>query len=215
MRGNSFFAILVALVIGGFVGWWIAKPGNVMLPQQSAVSSKKEDLRMAMRKLWEEHIIWTRIVIYDIAHDLPSADADTARLLKNPTDLQDALAGFYGQEAAAKAGDLLKAHLVIAAELVKAAKTNDSAALADANTRWYDNANQIADFLAAANPNWPQADMRAMMKEHLDLTKQEAVDTLTGKYEASAADFDSIQEQILQMADGLTNGIVKQFPAKF
>lgn len=216
MKGNSFFGVLVALVIGGFVGWWIAKPGNVMVPQQSAAGGKKEELRTAMRKLWEDHITWTRIVIYDIANDLPSATADTARLLKNATDMQTSLAMFYGDDAAAKAADLLKSHLVLAAELVKAAKANDSAALTDANTKWYDNANQIADFLSSANPvNWPQATMRAMMKEHLDLTKQEAVDTLSGKYEASVADYDAIHDQILKMSDGLTDGIVKQFPAKF
>jgi hypothetical protein len=42
---------------------------------------------------------------------------------------------------------------------LKAAKTANSDALADAQKRWYDNAHDIAVFLNAANPDeWPLAE---------------------------------------------------------
>lgn len=109
----------------------------------------------------------------------------------------------------------LKEHITTAADLLKAAKANDTTALMSANDAWYRNANMIADFLSNANPNWPRDQMRLMMKEHLDLTKQEAIDILGNKFEENIADYDKVHDQILKMADMLSDGIIKQFPDKF
>jgi hypothetical protein len=78
------------------------------------------------------------------------------------------------------------------------------------------NANDIADFLSAANARfWPGATMRAAMKEHLDQTLAEAVDELNGNYAASVADYEAIHLHRLAMADLLSSGIMHQFPARF
>jgi len=178
--------------------------------------SKQAALRDAMRKLWEDHITWTRVFIISAVADLPDKAAATERLLQNQVDIGNAIKPLYGEPAGNKLTALLKEHITTAAEVVAAAKANDQAKLADANKRWFANADQIADFLSGANPkNWPQADMRSMMKEHLDLTTQEAVARLKGDWAADVKAYDSIHEQILKMADHLTMGIVKQFPEKF
>ena len=84
---------------------------------------------------------------------------------------------------------------------------------------WYAvqvNANDIATFLSSANPKeWPLATMKSMMKTHLDLTLQEAVDRLKGNYAADIQDFDTVETHILGMADALSAGIVDQFPSNF
>ena len=85
-----------------------------------------------------------------------------------------------------------------------------------AKTKWYANARRIAGFLHDANPkNWPLADLRGMMKTHLDLTLQEASDQLGGSYAASVAVYDEVETEILGMADMLSKGIIKQFPGAF
>ena len=100
--------------------------------------------------------------------------------------------------------------------MVAAAKAGDSAAVATASTAWYANANDIAAFLHAANPNhWALAELESMMKSHLDLTLQEAVDRLGGHYAADVADYDRVHAEILEMADMLSEGIIAQFPQAF
>jgi hypothetical protein len=100
--------------------------------------------------------------------------------------------------------------------LLQDAKAGDTAAFNAAKHRWYANANQIADFLSAANPRfWPDATMREAMKEHLDQTLAEAVDELNGNYPASVNDYEAIHLHILAMADLLSSGIMHQFPARF
>lgn len=179
-------------------------------------SPKEAALHDAMRKLWEDHITWTRIFIISAAADLPDKAMATNRLLQNQNDIGNAIKQYYGEAAGNKLTALLKEHITTAADVVAAAKANDQAKLSDANKRWFANADQIADFLSSANPkNWPQAEMRSMMHDHLNLTAKEAVARLHGDWAGDIAAYDAVHNQILTMADGLTMGIVKQFPEKF
>lgn len=169
-----------------------------------------------MRKLWEDHITYTRLVIIGVFEDLPDLDPTVQRLLQNQVDIGNAIKPFYGEEAGDQLTALLTDHILIAAEILQAAKAGDTAALEDASERWYDNADDIAEFLNAANPkHWPLEEMKAMMREHLDLTLEEAVAYLNGDYEASIAAYDLVHLQALEMADMLSEGIIKQFPKKF
>ena len=170
----------------------------------------------AMRKLWEDHITFTRLFIVSTFGDLPDQGATAQRLLQNQDDIGDAIKPFYGDAAGEQLSTLLREHILIAAEILQAAKNGDTAALNDAITRWYANADEIAVFLNSANPkNWPLEEMKAMMREHLDLTLEEAVTYLNGDYAASIAAYDKVHLQALEMADMLSEGIIKQFPNKF
>ena len=170
----------------------------------------------AMRKLWEDHITWTRMVIVSTFADLPDQGPTVQRLLQNQEDIGDAIKPFYGDAAGEQLSALLRDHILIAAEILQAAEDGDAAALEDATERWYANADDIAEFLNAANPeNWPLEEMRAMMREHLALTLKEAVAYLNGNYAASIDFYEQVHIQALEMADMLSEGIIRQFPSKF
>jgi hypothetical protein len=155
-------------------------------------------------------------VIVSIANDLPDTQATVDRLLQNQTDIGDAIKPFYGEDAGNQLTALLRDHILIAAEILQAAKNGDTAAQNDAIDRWYANADAIAEFLHAANPEqWPLEEMRMMMHEHLDLTLQEAGAYLQGDHTASVGAYDQIHVQILEMADMLSDGIIRQFPKAF
>ncbi len=182
----------------------------------STQSTKAFALREGMRKLWEDHITWTRLFVISALADLPDKEVTTQRLLQNQTDIGDAVKPFYGDAAGNKLAELLKAHIVTAAELVAAAKAKDGAKQQDATKRWYTNADEIAVFLSGANPrNWSAEEMKSMMHEHLDVTTAEVVARLQGDWAKDVAAYTRIHEQILKMADMLSDGIIKQFPTEF
>jgi hypothetical protein len=170
----------------------------------------------AMRKLWEDHITWTRMFIVEFAADSPATQATAERLLQNQVDLGDAIKPFYGNEAGDQLTALLQEHILTAADILAAAKAGDQEAVDAASSRWYENADDIAAFLSSANPDhWPLEEMRAMMRDHLDLTLAEAVARLQGDFQADIAAYDEVHGQILEMADMLSAGIVAQFPKAF
>jgi hypothetical protein len=177
--------------------------------------SPAEELRTEMRKLWEDHIVWTRNVILNIVDGLPGTDQAVDRLLNNQVDIGNAIKPYYGNEAGEKLAGLLKPHITIAAEVVTAAKNGDKTALDDANRRWYVNAEEISVFLSSANPNWKVEEMKSMMNDHLKFTTDEAVARLQKDYAADIKAYEKVHEEILMMSDDLANGIIKQFPDKF
>jgi hypothetical protein len=169
-----------------------------------------------MRKLWEDHITWTRLAIVSFAAGLPDLPATEQRLLRNQTDIGNAVKPFYGRRAGNRLTALLRQHILGAVALLQAAKSGDATGVAKASAAWYANANQIADFLHRANPrHWPRRAMRAMMKAHLDETLKEAQDRLAGRFAADIRDYEAVHHHILAMADMLSSGIIRQFPRKF
>jgi hypothetical protein len=172
-----------------------------------------------MRKLWEDHVIWTRQYIVSAATepgDLADIGPTTDRLLANQVDIGNALKPFYGDAVGEQVTALLRDHILTAAEVITAAKAGDSAAVETSSAAWYQNADEIATALNGLNPeHWPLEDMKAHMKDHLDLTLKEAVARLEGRYADDIAAYDEVHTQILAMADMLSDGIIAQFPDRF
>ena len=174
------------------------------------------EFRNSMRKLWEDHIIWTRLYIVSAAGNLPDKGQTTERLLQNQVDIGNAIKPFFGEAAGSKLTALLKDHILGAADLIAAAQTEDKAKIDSASAKWYANGDEIAAFLSGANPkHWPQADMKSEMRMHLDQTLAEATARLHRDYAEDIRQFDRVHEHILHMADILSDGIVAQFPRKF
>jgi hypothetical protein len=169
-----------------------------------------------MRKLWEDHVTWTRLAIVSFVDDLDDLQPTVDRLLRNQSDIGAAIQPFYGKKAANRLTALLEGHINGAVELLTAAKAGDTGAVERERAEWYRNGNQIAGFLSAANrENWPRKVMRSMMRKHLDDTLLEATQRLEGNHVAEVKTYDRIHDHILEMADTLSGGIIAQFPQKF
>jgi hypothetical protein len=182
----------------------------------AVVSRGELAFRNDMRRLWEDHVTWTRLAVISLTTDAPDTEETVARLLRNQTDIGNAIKPFYGEAAGQELTRLLRDHILIAADLIAAARTGDEAALGEAQARWTANADEIAAFLASANPReWTVDELKAMLAEHLRLTTNEAVARLQGDWAADVAAYDAIHLHALDMADLLSSGIVAQFPRRF
>jgi hypothetical protein len=208
-KGFCIAVVIVTAVFASFDSY-----GQMNMKMNFATSAAN-DLRTNMRKLWEDHVTWTRNVICCITDGLPGADQAVKRLLKNQDDIGNAVKPLYGEAAGNRLTALLHDHIIIAADVVKAAKAGDNAALDAANKKWFANADEISTFLSKANPNWKEDDMKKMMHDHLKLTTDEAVARIKKDYDADVAAYDKVHNEILEMADMLADGIAKQFPDKF
>jgi hypothetical protein len=177
--------------------------------------SAETSQRLALRRLWSDHVIWTRDYIVAAIANAPDARAAAGRLLANQQHIGAAVVPFYGEQAGQALTDLLKQHIMVAVDLIEAAKAGDADNFADADRRWDDNACSIAALLSSANPNWPEHDVTDLLRQHLKLTREEVTARLERRWEDDAEAFDQIFTEILTVADALHTGIVKQFPDRF
>lgn len=183
--------------------------------KETCFSKSQVDLKMAERKLWSDHVLWTRnFIISDLA-SLEDKDAVLQRLLKNQDDIGNSIKPYYGDEAGNKLAKLLREHITIAGQVVDAAKSGNKQDLEKYNKAWYENADKIAEFLSSANPNWSNKDLKEMLYKHLQLTTDEVLARLNKDWKADIAAYDKGEDHMLMFADMLSNGIMKQFPEKF
>jgi hypothetical protein len=169
-----------------------------------------------MRALWEAHGAWTHMVIVSFAGDLPNLKAEEAVLLRNQVQIGNAVKPYYGRAAGDKLTKLLKEHILGAVGVLAAAKSGDKSKLARATSAWFANGRQIADFLHAADPRFlSRTAARQMMNTHLKQVIEQGVDELEGHYAAGARAFAPYIRHILDMADMISSGIIRQFPHRF
>jgi hypothetical protein len=169
-----------------------------------------------MRALWEAHGSWTHMVIISFVGNLPNLQAEEKVLLHNQVDIGNAVKPYYGTAAGKKLTQLLKAHILGAVKVLEAAKSGSKSKLRKAEAAWFANGRQLADFLHTADPKFLSLSAaRKMMKVHLEQVIQQAVDELQGKYLADARAFAPYIQHILNMADMISGGIIRQFPARF
>jgi hypothetical protein len=193
-----------------------ATAGHAYATAAPAPTAEQVRFHDAMRKLWEDHITWTRLAIVSFAAGVPDFDPTAARLMRNQEDIGNAIKPYYGRRAGNRLTALLKEHIAGAVELLQAAKAGDDARFAAAKQAWYRNGRQIARFLSDANPRFlPFSRISGLMRGHLDQTLNEAAHRLGGDFPADIRDYDRIHRHILMMADAISTGIVKQFPRRF
>ena len=211
LSGATVLGLALASAVGG--------PGAIAKTHATHPTAmhtmQAEDLRAAMRKLWEDHITYTRNYIISALGGLPDTDAVAARLMKNQEDIGSAIVPYYGQAAGLKLTALLKDHIAIAADVVKAAKAGNKPGLTAMQAKWSANGTAIAEFLSAANPNWDKAALEHMLQKHLELTTGEVTGRLSKDWASDIRSYDEGHQHMLMFADMLTDGIERQFPKKF
>jgi hypothetical protein len=210
---NSFSfitGIFIALLLGAVFGYILHNPGP-----RIQLSDKAYALNQDMRKVWEDHVTWTRLAIISMVDDSDGVNQTINRLLQNYEDMGLIFSVYYSEAEVKEMKELLGDHLKIAAEFVLAAKAGEGEKAADAEQRWFSNADDIAAFLSRINPHWDEQEQKSMMYDHLKLTKEEAVARLQKDYDADIIAYEKIHLQALEMADHWSYGIIQQFPDRF
>jgi hypothetical protein len=182
----------------------------------AALTQQEVALHDGMRRLWEDHITWTRLAIITLTTDAPDTQATVARLLRNQTDIGNAVKPFYGNAAGNELTRQLRRHILVAADVIAAAKAGDSAKLANDQARWAKNGEDIAAVLHSVNPRyWRLPVMQAELRTHLKLTTDEVVARLQERWGADVAAYERVHRHALHLSDLLSEGLVKQFPGRF
>ena len=173
------------------------------------------DLQMAERKLWMDHVAWTRSFLISDLASLEDRDDVLERLLKNQDDIGNSIKPYYGEEAGNQLASLLREHITTAGQVVDAAKSGSKEDFEKYNKLWYENADKIADFLSSANPNYSNKTLKDMLHKHLQLLTDAVVARLNKDWKADIKAYDEGEDHIIMLADTLSDGIIKQFPEKF
>lgn len=177
-----------------------------------SMTKQQVNLLNTLRKLWTDHVMWTRSFILSTALGLGDLPFVTNELLRNPGNFANVLRPLYGEQKAEAFEALLTDHLKIAAQLVNDLKNGDIEAAEEQHEKWYANADDIAKALPLINPHWNMAEWQRLLYDHLNMTEYEAAQILAKDFEDSITQYNRIEDEALEMADTMAYGIMKQFP---
>lgn len=178
---------------------------------RKSCACNRQDIINKIRKLWSQHVYWTRFFIISTAEELQDLKYVTDRSLENPGDFAKVLRMFYGDKKANEFKKLLTEHLQIAGELVNADKDKNTVKADGLRKKWYANADDIAEFLSVINPHWNRQKWHDMMYSHLNMTEKEAGFRFQKEYPKDIEMFESIEKEALEMGDYMASGIMRQF----
>ena len=214
--------LFASLIVVGVTGAGPARGDGLPRAEGVAMTTARNDarlsaaeLRVAMRRLWEDRTALGRSFMVSSLAGLADADAVALRLLANQDAIGAVFKPFYGPAAGDRLAVLLRDQIMIAADVVKAARGRDPEAQARAQLAWATNADQLAGFLADLNPAWSRAELVAMLRRHLRLTMAEVSARLRGDWAADLDAHEVGRDHMLRFADVLSDGVVKQHRRRF
>jgi hypothetical protein len=185
------------------------------IKQNQFLSQSVVQLKEDFRKVWIEHAIWTRNYLYSSILELENKEPTLARLLENQEDISAVITPYYGEAAGKRLTELLKEHIAIGGTVINALKTDNQAEFEKHNKSWYRNADDIAQLLSSANPNWNRSDLQKMLHLHLEDVTTNTKLIMNKDWSKEIKAFDHGELHLILIADTLTEGILKQFPEKF
>ena len=182
--------------------------------------AKVAELRMTLRDLYLNHIVWVRslVVTTRLGDKVAVGEADEYGI-KNAKAIGQSIAPVYGQAAADKFTTLFVGHYSAVKGYMNAAFANNfkgnPALKKAAGARLLKNADEIAVFVSSANPNLPKETVYGLLLTHGQQHIM-AIDAAAKKDWGGEADmWDPMVKHIYTISDALAGGIAKQFPDKF
>ena len=214
MKPTRIVAGALALTLAAVAAPLFTATAAIAAPAATAAPASPK-LHAAMRDLWQGHADTTREYLLavkagDAAAEKKAADAVVA----NAKQIADAVGSFYGDAAGKKMFELLAGHWAGVKALTDAGKSGDTAASAKAMQDLATNADAIAKFLSGANPNLPEDVVKGLLVAHAGHHSALIDEVMQGDNAAAAKTWTAMQAHMNTIADALSDGIAKQFPAK-
>lgn len=175
------------------------------------VQQDEVDLSNDMRQAWTQHAFWTMIYMNSLYHSLDDLEDVQARLMQTPEDIAAVFDKFYSQSMVNQLTQLLVEHIQIGRELMAAVRDNDNQRADQLDSQWNQNAERIARLLSNANSEYNYDEILQMLLRHLDMLKRQMMASLSGEYGEAIRLFDENENQLMELADVLTEGLLEQF----
>jgi hypothetical protein len=182
----------------------------------AAVSNRSSyELARTMQRLWADHAMWARQYIIAAVDERPEAPEAAARWLRVGDDIGRELEQHYPRRTARRVAKLLRQHVMVAVDLIDAARNVDKVKCMDIDDVWWNNGEDLVDELCARNEAWSRAELLAQWDAMRQQTKDVLAARLEQNFDKDVDAFDQMLTTTTNFADTIADGILRQFADKF
>ncbi len=213
---KSFAVVLTLMMVIGLSGISSAQSTDKSAKIPPPSSQSAITFRLALRELWQYQVTWMRSYIVSTLADLEDRDIVKDKLIKNQEKIGNAVKPYYGIIAGRRLASLLREHILIAIEIVRAKKEKDGQALKEAREKGRQYAERISNlFGRVKSPVWDKEHLQEMFYKHLEYIDRQVDFRLQKEWMSEIKAYDDGLAHVLWLSDVLAESIVRQFPDKF
>lgn len=162
-----------------------------------------------IQNLWIDFLFWTRFYILSLMYPQRGGGYVASRLLRNAAEFADAFVPFYGEESAKRFEEILNQHILLLSELAATIRSKEP--VEGLRTVWYENANELAQFLTSVNPHWGSATWMELLYRRYYLEEFLLMRLQNGDFFGAIEQFDNANFNAQEIANYMIDGIVQQF----
>ncbi len=179
-------------------------PGYEQTEQQE---STMDDLEEKMARAWGEHVMLVHMYLVSALNDLPDLTAIMNRMERNVGEITNLFANDLPMETRNTLREMLMQHEQTFSELLSDLRSGNEQGYQENVRRWFEQGNELADFLSRANPAYRRRDLNRYFGDHLQLLLDMANEYWNGDYEKSMQTFDIAREQAEQIGSYLARNL--------
>lgn len=187
---------------------------NQKIETENSITYGQMNLINTLRKFWFELPMWRRDYLVSYAANLGDVEILGNKLYNMPTEIGDVLEAFLGNTIARKIEGMIREQIVIGAQIMFEEKEDNIEAINENTTRLYQNVDQMAAYLAQINPYWDEQTWKNLLYDYYRTSLLEMVTVLAKKYQESIVLYESMEDQALNIADYMVEGLIPYFTGK-
>lgn len=209
--------VACVFLVAGTLFTWTLPPAQSQAAGPSP--AKVAALKMALRDLYINHIVWVRSLVIATRFGEKQAVSEADEYgEKNAKAIGQSIVPFYGKAAGDKFTTLFVGHYSAVKAYMRAAFADNfrgnAAMKKAAAAQLTQNASAIAAFVSSANPNLPKGTVYGLLLTHGQQHIMSIDATAKKDWSAEADMWDPMVKHIYTISDALADGIAKQFPGK-
>ena len=177
--------------------------------------SPEATLRLALGRLLGEHLVLSAEAMRALLSQGPDAEAARSALDANSAELAQAIGTYYGDEAEAAFRRVWDKHVGAYLDFIDSYVNDDATARSEALMTLHDYHEEIAAFLADANPHLTREAVSGLIRRHVQSLIAQVEATAAGDHVRAVAMVRSAYDFMFEVGDALAAAIALQFPDQF
>lgn len=183
-------------------------PGGQMPETENEMENSIANMMEAMRLAWLSMLYWTRMYMMSVAADTKDQQAVEERLMEAADEITDVFARTLPIQVVRQLRNLFMEHVELTGDIIRMVKSGNMENYDNLIKEWYANANQIATLFANQNPYFGGRELRNMLLNYLDMTRETIEHQMNGEYDQSIDTFRDLKDAVLELADYLARGLL-------
>ena len=169
------------------------------------------ELSNTIRKNWINIARWTRNFILSETLNLGNRDTIVQRLLQTTNEIGGLFAQYYGPEVGDSVTTIYQDYVRNLQSMIIAYQNSDVGAIEQAREALNKNTNDLADVLSRANRYWDKPTLQILFQVLVESNENQIAGIVEGNSDREVAAYDQFIEQVYNISDELTYGIIRQF----